>query len=490
MLQKGSGEEMVDASGGCLMPEFIEKKGKTLLMDKKMVELTAKKEGIKLGNPLPFCWLGVPVMIQEKMAGVIGIQNHVNQKVYDSSEVALFEMIAHEIGIFIERQQILDELILSKEKAEENDRLKSAFLANMSHEIRTPMNGILGFAELLKEPGLTGDQQQKYLNVIEKSGLRMLSIINDIIDIAKIESGQMSMNWQQTDVNELLEYICAFFKPDLESKCLKLVFHNKLPDSEARIITDRDKLLAVFTNLVKNAIKFTDFGSVELGYHQKGDGLEFYVKDTGMGIPENRLQAIFERFVQADIDDNMARQGAGLGLSITKAYIEMMGGRIWAESTEGKGSVFYFHLPLRPGIVQDEYLDTSGKFTGKYQEKNDRRLKILIAEDDVSSEYLLGIIIRKLGKEIFVAHNGTEAVETCRNNPDIDLILMDMKMPGLSGFEATSEIRKFNTSVIIIAQTAYGLQGDREKALAAGCNDYIAKPFPKEDLLNLILKYF
>jgi signal transduction histidine kinase len=244
------------------------------------------------------------------------------------------------------------ELVKAKEKAEESDRLKSAFLANMSHEIRTPMNGILGFSELLKQPGLSGDQQQKYIRVIEKSGARMLNIINNIVDISRIEAGLMQVDLRDSDINEQIEYIYTFFRPEAETKKIRLSYKTALPAKEAIIRTDREKVWAILTNLVKNALKYTENGSIEFGYElapaQDHEPLRFYVKDTGIGIPANRQEAIFKRFIQADIADKMARQGAGLGLSISKAYVEMLGGEIWVESEEGMGTTFYFTLPYNP----------------------------------------------------------------------------------------------------------------------------------------------
>jgi PAS domain S-box-containing protein len=242
------------------------------------------------------------------------------------------------------------ELIEAKIHAEESDRLKSAFLANMSHEIRTPMNGILGFAELLKEPDLSGEQLETYIQIIEKSGIRMLNIINDIVDISKIEAGLMKLYISETNINEQIEYIFTFFKPEVEAKGINFSFKNALPAREAIINTDCEKVYAILTNLVKNSIKYTEKGSIELGYgivegFDSKSVLQFYVKDTGIGIPKEKQTAVFERFIQADISDVKALEGAGLGLSITKAYVEMLGGEIWVESEEGKGSTFYFTLP-------------------------------------------------------------------------------------------------------------------------------------------------
>jgi PAS domain S-box-containing protein len=237
------------------------------------------------------------------------------------------------------------ELIAAKEQAQESDRLKSAFLANMSHEIRTPMNGILGFTDLLKESNLTGDELQEYIQIIEKSGKRMLNIINDIVDMSKIESGLMKIEIQDCNINEQIDYIYTFFKPEVEAKGLKLSFNSQLPTQEANLKIDREKNYAILTNLVKNSIKYTNEGSIDFGYSIRENYLEFYVKDTGIGIPKNRHDAIFKRFIQAGVEYKTAQQGAGLGLAITKSYVEMLGGKIWVESQEGLGSTFYYTLP-------------------------------------------------------------------------------------------------------------------------------------------------
>ena len=237
------------------------------------------------------------------------------------------------------------ELKKAMRKAEESDKLKSAFLANISHEIRTPMNGILGFAELLKEPDLTGHQQQEYIRIIESSGERMLSIINNIVDISKIESGQMKVILTETNINDLLGFIFKFFKPEVEKKGMQIRLTTGLSGHHGVINTDHEKLDAILTNFVKNAVKYTHEGTIHLGYEKKNGFIEFYVKDNGPGIPVDRHLAIFERFVQDDSSGIRYRQGAGLGLSISKAYAEMLGGKIWVESEPGKGSAFYVSIP-------------------------------------------------------------------------------------------------------------------------------------------------
>jgi PAS domain S-box-containing protein len=239
------------------------------------------------------------------------------------------------------------DLIRAKNRAEESDRLKTAFLANMSHEIRTPMNGILGFAALLKETDLTREEHDEFIRMIEKSGDRMLHLLNNIVDISKIEAGLMDISYLETNVGELFEFICRFFQPEAEGKGLTLTCRNLLSHDDRMVITDREKLYAILTNLVKNAVKYTRQGLINMQVKRVGDMIEFEVRDTGIGIPHDRHQAVFERFIQAEVADKMARQGAGLGLSITKAYVEMLGGAITLESEPGKGSVFTFTIPVK-----------------------------------------------------------------------------------------------------------------------------------------------
>ncbi len=281
---------------------------------------------------------------QCKDGSIIEVEASADPILDEQGEIIGFLAIQRDIS---QRKQAEKDLIAAKVKAEESDRLKSAFLANMSHEIRTPMNGIMGFAELLKEPGLSGEDQKHFIGIIEKSGRRMLNIINDIVDISKIESGQMEVNISETNVNEQIKFIYNFFNPEANQKGLNLIFKTGLTNDNAIIKTDREKLYAILTNLVKNALKFTEFGFIEFGYEAKNNFLEFYVKDSGKGISSNQEQIIFERFRQGSESLTRNYEGAGLGLSISKAFIEMLGGKIWVKSNaEKKGTEFYFTLPI------------------------------------------------------------------------------------------------------------------------------------------------
>ena len=387
-----------------------------------------------------------------------------------------------------EKRKVALELIIASEKAEESGRLKSAFLANISHEIRTPMNGILGFAGLLKEPGLSSATQQEYIRIIENNSARLLNIINNIIDISKIESGLIEINLKESNINKKVQNIFDFFEPEVERKGMQLIYKNPEHSEDVIIKTDREKLSAILTNVVKNAIKYTSRGYIQIGFEVKGKYLEFFVKDTGIGIPEDRQEAVFERFVQADISDRLALQGAGLGLSIAKAYVELLGGKIWLDSEETKGTTFYFTIPfLTVPAGKTEIKIPVHSAVSSNQVDN---LKILIVDDDETSGSFLSIGVKKFARQILKAKTGVEAIEKCRKYTDIDLVMMDIQMPVMGGYEATRQIRTFNKEVVIIAQTSFVLTGDRLKALEAGCNDYISKPILKGELHSLIEKYF
>ncbi|MGZ2368388.1 cache domain-containing protein [Ancylomarina sp. YFZ004] len=384
-------------------------------------------------------------------------------------------------------KQIEKELIESKEKAEESDRLKSAFLANMSHEIRTPMNGILGFIDLMNAPNLNKAQIDKYSTIINKSSDRLINTIDDIIDISRIEAGEVIVSNTEISIQSVMDELYTFHSPEAKLKGLSLSIEPSLSPEQTNIITDGHKLHGILTNLIKNAIKYTKKGSITFGYSLKKNCIEFFVEDTGIGIPKDRTQAIFNRFEQADIEDTRVFEGSGLGLALSKAYTEMLGGEIWVKSEQGEGSVFYFTLPYKSKTKKEN--NTKDEILPPLELSPINSLKILIVEDDEASKKLISIVVRTFGEEIISVRTGTEAVAACLNNPDIDLVLMDVLLPEMDGYKATREIRKFNKDVIIIAQTAYALSGDKQKALEVGCNDYITKPINKRLLLETISKH-
>ncbi len=388
------------------------------------------------------------------------------------------------VHIDINQRKIVEkELLLAKQKAEESDRLKSAFMANMSHEIRTPMNGILGFTDLLKEIQISDTQRLKYVDVIQKSGHRMLKIINDLINISKIEAGQMEVEKSRFSINEQITDLYNFFKPEAEKKGLKLFVSKELPDHLSSIESDKEKFSAVLINLLNNAIKYTKEGNIDFGYEIKNHSMQFYVRDSGIGIAEKFHDTIFDRFVQADMSITKPYEGAGLGLSITKAYVEMLQGKIWFESEIDIGTTFFFTLPLTdPNQINTRYINKKDIIDSNFLSDK----TILIAEDDEVTSIYLSEILTPRCESITICNNGNEVVETCKSVKNIDLVLMDVKMPELNGYEATKEIRKFNKDIIIIAQTAYAQNDEKYKAFNAGCNGYISKPIKINELLKLL----
>ncbi|MCW0481165.1 PAS domain S-box protein [Gaoshiqia sediminis] len=384
-----------------------------------------------------------------------------------------------------EKKDMIKNLVAAKEKAEESDRLKSAFLANMSHEIRTPMNSIIGFLDLLQEPGLEEELREDYLQIVQESSDRLLNTINDIIEISKIEAGHLDVKEELIRVNGLLNYFYEFYKPEAERNGLQLRVVNRLPE-DAQIKIDKNKLESILGNLIKNAVKFTANGFVELGCQMDNGQLVFYVKDSGIGIAPNRLEAIFDRFTQADLNLNRTYEGSGLGLSICKSYAELLKGRIWVESEVGQGSTFYVSIPL---VVQAETNQQTTEAVTEPVADEQPDAVILIAEDDQASYYYLEVVLAKQNYQLIRARNGEEAVLLVQQHPEIQLVLMDIKMPVMDGYEATRQIRQFNTRVPIIAQTAFALSGDRERTQQSGFTDYLAKPIKAGDLVALIERY-
>ena len=414
--------------------------------------------------------------------------------VYDDAgnvtgSVGVFENIDDQKKAEDERNKLTQLLIKAKEKAEESDRLKSAFLANISHEIRTPMNGILGFAELLKVPELAPEVQERYIKIIEQSGNRMLNIINDIVDISKIEAGQMNIHLEETNVNHLLRDLYVFFLPEAGSKGLKLSYTTDLLNEKSIIQTDHTKLAQILTNLIKNAIKFTRSGSIEFGYISTVEALhttslQFFVKDTGAGIPKDQTDIIFERFRQGSVSLTRAYEGAGLGLSISKAFVEMLGGRIWVESEIGKGSVFFFELPFS---THEATLPEAKDI--KISENDQQACCILVAEDDENSMLYIKALLEFEKITVLEANTGIKAIDQVKKHPEIDLVLMDLKMPEMDGFEATRQIKLLRAKLPVIAQTAHSFPEEREKAEQAGCDDYLSKPIKRIALSETIHKF-
>jgi PAS domain S-box-containing protein len=391
------------------------------------------------------------------------------------------------IGSMIDiTEQIVAEqhLVKAKEKAEESDRLKSVFLANMSHEIRTPMNGIIGFAELLSRPKLSEEKLKFYINLIQTRSHDLLNLINNIIDISKIEAGMLSINESEFNPHVLVEEIFSTFSSKIIKLQKKHIEIKKLDSEKFQhfiIISDENKIRQILINLVENAIKYTEKGTIEIGCQVNGNEIQWTVKDSGIGIPKNKHHIIFERFRQGDEKEVRSAVGAGLGLTISKAYVQMLNGKIWLESEPGSGSTFYFTAPFKSS--KKSILTESGEFADDY---NFKGKKILIVEDDPVSLLLLKEALAQTGADILTAENGKKAIAVFQQFNDISLVILDIQLPEISGYQVAREMKRLNESTPIIAQTAYASLDDKKKCLLAGCSDYLKKPIEIQELLNKI----
>lgn len=385
-----------------------------------------------------------------------------------------------------ELKEINQKLTEAKNKAEDSDALKTAFLANISHEINTPLNGILGFADLLLDPDISPAEQSEYTNNIIQSGKRMLAIIKDIIDASKIESNQITLNKTKVSLNKILNEAYRLFNLEAMNKEINFTINTPLSDEECIVDVDKVRISQVITNLLTNAFKFTqDKGEISFGYTVKNDCLEIYVKDNGLGVDESMHNTIFERFRQVDIHDKGNYQGSGLGLSISKSFIEKHGGKIWIKSKLGLGATLYFTLPfINDTDALDEEEEKSNDFETPIEEYT-----ILVAEDDNINFKLLNHILKSYNIETIRAINGLEAIQMIEEKENIDLVLMDIKMPKMNGLEATKIIKEKHPDTPVIAQSAFNGTEDIQKALEAGCNEFISKPINKKMLYATINKF-
>jgi signal transduction histidine kinase/CheY-like chemotaxis protein len=377
----------------------------------------------------------------------------------------------------------LEELTLAKERAEKNDQRKLSYLINISHEIKTPVNAISGFSQLLKENDISSLNREKFLDVILESSTDLVEIINNVAEISNVESGLIKITEKEILLSGVFNELKEQFKEEASKKKLLLNSEIGLSEEDGRILGDKGRLIQVFSALLSNSLKFTFTGKIVFGCKRRNDFIEFFVSDTGIGIPKEERNKVFDHFFQAANTVSSSFKGTGLGLTITKAVTEKMGGEIWCDSIEGKGTEFHFTVPYkRPGLSSESKAE-SVQVTGIHLKK---KKVVLVAEDDELNFTLISNFLSGLDLNLLRAVNGKEAVEICSSRK-IDLVLMDIKMPVMDGLTATRIIRETDSEVIIIAQTAY--INDRDFAIECGCTDFIAKPFGKIPLLNLINSY-
>lgn len=382
-----------------------------------------------------------------------------------------------------EWKKIIEELSKAKEKAEESDRLKTSFLQNISHEVRTPMNAIMGFSELLLNENLLPGKRKEYINIICQSGTNLLNIIEDVLKISSIETGQEKVKLEECRLSELISVLELQFRRKAEQKNLDFITDYG-PDEEILFLTDKTKLTQILANLLNNALKFTHKGFVRFGCRVENNFLRFFVEDSGIGIPAEHIDRIFERFYQVESYLSRDFGGTGLGLSICRAYAEMLGGSVWAESTPGKGSVFHVMIPY-----QHQEVNLKEQNMEKNTAPPAGSALVLLVEDDEYNYVLVREMLSKTSLTLHRVSTGEEAVEICRKDRNVRLVLMDIKLPGMDGYEATRMIRKTRTDLPIVALTAYAMPEDEEKVRLAGCSDYLSKPLSREQLFSVLQKY-
>jgi len=458
---------------------------------------------IPQGTYLPILVLTADITSESKLRALSGGAKDFLSKPFDLYEVQirinnlletryLYKQLENQNQILEERvKERTRELALTnrklsieKDKALESNRLKTAFLNNISHEIRTPLNGILGFSSLIIQPEIEQEEKEGFLQYLNNSSDRLLKTIIDITDMSLIISGGIVVNITEVDCLSLIQDLNDSFIKRCTDNNLELIVNHLAHIQNIEFKTDRELLFKSLSHIIDNSIKFTSKGSITLECDLQDDQLLITISDTGAGIDKNAQERIWEIFMQENNSNNRLKEGNGLGLSIAAGMIKLLGGKISLESEKQLGTSVFISLP-----VEQSFVNAKLEFTTK---TDGLRIlsTVLIAEDDDTNKLVLQIMLKNLAPHILLASTGKEAIEICRNNKNIDLILMDIRMPELNGYEATRQIREFNKDVLIIAQTAYGLTGDREKAIKTGCNDYIAKPIKNEELLALIRKYF
>ncbi len=434
-------------------------------------------------------YLGVPVYLGKKIIGSLAI---VDTKVreFSDEEVEILTNLA--LLLILEEQHLLtfEGLTEVSEKAEESNRMKSLSLASMSHELRTPLNSIIGFSDLLLDEDTTEDEKEMFSKLIQTAGRSLMKLIADIVDISKIEAGEVTIKKEIFNVNSFLQEVLVMFKQEKENREkgnieLKLVLSDKATD--LKIETDTHRLRQVFSNLITNSLKFIDEGYIEFGYSSvTKENIQFYVKDTGVGIRTDKKDKIFEQFGQDNITYSRNKEGTGLGLAISKTFVELLGGKIWVDSELDEGTTFYFTIPYTLyDNIHDNYINESLDVGSVNWSRN-----TILVVDDVKENYVfLKGLLNHSKANILWAKNGKEAVDVCSANGHVDIVLMDIRMPIMNGFEASKIIKKNHPDTRIIAQTAFSSPDDRKKCFQSGCDEYLKKPINYKELFSAISKY-
>lgn len=457
-------------------------KTKTQLIDKRFKELFEITDTLWIDTYNEVMKTGTPTNIESFLT-----------KNGSYFEIYVWKMNRNLIAVVFsdvtEREKIKQKRIEEKEKAEENNKLNNDFISNLSHEIRTPMNGILGFTEFLGDPNLSDVKRKHYVSIIQNSGNQLMRTMDDLLEFSKLGTKQVKTNKKEVCLNDFLLEMFTVFNVKAKENKIPLYLRKGLSDQKSTILTDENKLNNVLGNLLENAFKFTKSGFIEFGYKKIGSNLEIYVKDTGIGIKKEHQKSIFERFSKEEKESTKNINGLGLGLWIAKENTELLNGRITLKSKKDEGSTFFVTIPYK--TLPGELVKNSSDYSKEKAGETSHEYKILIAEDEEINFLFLEILLKnEIDLECTIVHakNGEEAVKICQKSPDIDFVLMDLKMPVVDGFEAIKLIKEFRPDLPIVAQTAFSSTEDRERVFKEGFDDFISKPISKGVLKQVINK--
>jgi len=478
-----------DYPSGNTFALWVAHRGQGVILNRQQMNRLKSKHNLTFYGPPAMCWMAVPLKTKSDTIGVLAVQNYQNPNAYDHNDLEVLEFVSSQLTYMIIQKERENELKVAKSKAEEADRLKSAFLANMSHEIRTPMNAILGFSELITRESISPDKKKVYADYINSNGRLLLTLIDDIIELSKIEAGIYTIRKQPVELDSLFTELHQFAINEKKRQKQNIVIARDISNNSGitHILADGERLKQVLLNLLSNAIKFTSQGSVTMGYRIPNNAtIEFFVSDTGIGIPKPLQEKIFERFRQADETAQRLYGGAGLGLAISKRLVELMGGKIWVDSEPNKGSCFSFTLPLI--LPNTKNISRIG-----YNPKNDYNKitgkTILIVEDNKANISYLSDVVIAAGAKCLTATLGAEAMEIV-SRENVDVVLLDIQLPDTNGLQLIKGIKGEKPNIPIIIQSAYTPTEYIDKAIAQGALGYLTKPIKVNELLDLLSELF
>jgi len=473
------------------LTNYVLKTKQSLLANEAIKSELVKSNEIELFDIESKIWLGVPLMLKGLVMGVLAVKSYDNENAYSKSDLEMLEFVSGQISTSIDRMKTDENLKIAFEKASESDRLKSSFLSTMSHELRTPLNAIIGFSDLINE-NTPIKKVINFADIINVSGKQLLNIVDDIFDITLLDAGKAPLKKEFFALNSILKVVNkGVSKEQQRLQKSHISLNLVMPDDKYDVIvnTDLKKFKQILFNLLRNALKFTNVGNVSFGYRLELDAkaeqrLVIFVEDSGIGITEKQQDVIFDAFRQADESSTRKYGGTGLGLSISQKLVNILGGKLWLNSKEAKGTTFFFSISNDDFKVKKKERKINNESLNIFEGKT-----VLIVEDDINNFNLINLLLIGSGIKTIWSKNGKEAIRQCLENKELDVVLMDMNMPIMNGYVATKEIKTIFPKLPIIAQTAFALAGDREKALAAGCDDYLSKPVSKTQLFLALEKH-